>query len=109
LAGEEFPGPVEAGEDFIGDKENFFLVANEAEHGKEIAGRRDDPTPALEGLDEDATDVALGDGAGDLLVNFGQARGRAVGELIAFETKRLLDAARAAEAMGVGDPGGKVL
>jgi len=75
VAGEEFAGAVEAGEDFVGDEEDFFLVADAAEHREEVARRGDDAAPALDGLDEDAADFALGDGAGDLLVDAGEAGG----------------------------------
>ena len=109
VAGEEFAGAVEAGEDFVGDEEDFFVVADVAEEGEEIARRGDDAAAALDGLDEDAADIALGDGAGDLLVDGGEAGGGAIGEGVAFEAEFFLDAEGAAEAMGVGDPGGEVL
>ena len=37
FAGEEFPGAIEAGVNFIGDQQDFFLIANPPQHA---AGNR---------------------------------------------------------------------
>ncbi len=109
VAGEEFAGAVEAGEDFVGDEEDFFLVADAAEEWEEVAGRWDDAAAALDGLDEDGADLALADGGGDLIVDGCEAGGCTIWKGVALDAEGLADAEGAAEAVGIGDECCKVL
>src|SRR5437868_7580056 len=65
FAGEERTGAVEARVDLVEHEDETVRIADRAKHRQKSAWRHHTATTALQRLDEDAANVALGDGVLD--------------------------------------------